>query len=177
LADIEPIPAAPGIYTLGAPFTMCYPHKQSKIFYIGATMDHVKRLSELKAATKAGNQLLNLLLTKGLDVSYAWMPLPECRLEELMAITFNTIVMFGKDYGLIPYGNETLPDADPIGTTIRMKEDHVPEPCLSPEDIAEKFGLIYEVTPYPVVITGVAETSGSEAGSGEIFSGNFHVKP
>jgi len=175
LTDGIDAPGTAGIYFFGTPFSISYPKKASQVFYIGSSTNIRSRLRSHFNRKNRGNFLLKNFLEEGTKVFSSWLSLSDYDQEEIVSLEYNTFVTFGKEYGLVPYGNRIPPEGGPLNKTISLKEEKLPEQCLTPEDLANHFGIIYKIDPYPVVDTDFLGLSGSE--DNEIYSGNFYVKP
>jgi hypothetical protein len=179
-------PNVSGVYWLGAPFNLKYSNNISRVFYIGYAKNLHRRLQSHKNTKKRGNFLLKVFSSGDPSVILAYYyPVKDLTEDQLQGLEYEIMYRFGLKNGFIPLGNRFPPErgsADIWSGKFRIIETEIAGESLSVDQIADRFNLIVEYDPYPILfnrsITFDLQSGTVSMGDkgNEIFSINFRVK-
>lgn len=175
-------PVASGIYWLGAPFNLRYGSTVSRVFYIGSALNLRKRLSSHTNTRERGNSLLQVFSQGDTSVILAsFQPLPGLSDDRLRGLEYEVLYRFGVEHGFMPHGNRIPPESESTdywSEKVRIKEPALDGTALTPDQIAEQYGLLAEQDPYPIFSSLSIDLTGGTASTGpKIYSVNFRLKP
>jgi len=165
----------PGVYFLGASFTIKYGRKNSRVFYIGGSGRLRSRLAQHINDKERGNFLLSKIATVARDNIYcSFQEFPSMRASHIAAVEAATLHTFGVKHGFFPHGNRLPPEvpdsADWDEEISLVEQDDLSIECLDEEEIASRFDMRVSRDPYPLYRLSGSSGLGMVINSDDVFS-------